>query len=322
MVDLLDFASDGRWRPVGILDERLTVGRLLDNVPILGRIGDYRQVMSGLALRGIRPHRILITAAADRVGQAALHRLHGQAGADGVTVTDIFGLLGFGGPQAMIADEGGLAPAGCPELGQTGYAAGKRLFDILVSLAVLVATAPLLALAALALRGSIGSPVLFHQLRGGRGGRAFLMVKFRTMREAYGADGRLLADELRTPWLGRMMRRSRSDELPQLWNVLIGNMSIVGPRPLFARSWRSCRTGVPSVRRSGRGSPAGRRCMAGSSSTCLQRRRSTPGTCGMPPWPWTARILLLTVRMVIRGESRRRRALARVQAAHAAVGSG
>ena len=205
---------------------------------------------------------------------------------------------------------------------QTGYAASKRLFDIVVSLAVLVATAPLLALAALALRGSIGSPVLFHQLRGGRGGRAFLMVKFRTMREAYGADGRLLADELRTPWLGRMMRRSRFDELPQLWNVLIGNMSIVGPRPLV-------RSELAQLPDGGAERSSVRPGITGWAQVHGGQLLDLPSKAALDAWyvrhaslALDARILLLTVRMVLRGESLDERALARVQAAQAAVGSG
>ena len=111
---------------------------------------------------------------------------------------------------------------------------GRRGLDIAVSAAVLSITAPVIAAIALALRSGVGTPVLFYQVRGGRRGQPFVMIKFRTMAENYDAAGRLVPDAERTPWIGHLLRRTRLDELPQLWNVLTGSMSIVGPRPLVA----------------------------------------------------------------------------------------
>ncbi|GAB2457588.1 sugar transferase [Comamonas humi] len=109
----------------------------------------------------------------------------------------------------------------------------KRLFDILVSaLALLALAIPLLVLAAL-VRRRLGSPVLFRQQRPGLRGRPFEMAKFRTMTDARGADGQLLPDAERLTPFGRFLRASSLDELPELWNVLKGDMSLVGPRPLL-----------------------------------------------------------------------------------------
>ncbi len=108
----------------------------------------------------------------------------------------------------------------------------KRSFDILVSLVLLSLLALPLALVAVVVRVRMGSPVLFRQLRPGRDGRLFELVKFRTMREEY-ADGQPLPDHARTTRLGRMLRATSVDELPELWNVLRGDMSLVGPRPLL-----------------------------------------------------------------------------------------
>ena len=109
----------------------------------------------------------------------------------------------------------------------------KRLFDFLVALlALLLLALPLLVLALL-VRRKLGSPVFFRQVRPGLHGQPFEMVKFRTMTDARGADGALLPDAVRLTPFGRFLRASSLDELPELWNVLKGEMSLVGPRPLL-----------------------------------------------------------------------------------------
>lgn len=109
----------------------------------------------------------------------------------------------------------------------------KRVFDVVVAgLALIVFALPLLVLV-LVVRQKIGSPVLFRQVRPGLGGKPFEMVKFRTMTDARGADGELLPDAERLLPIGRLMRATSLDELPELWNVLKGDMSLVGPRPLL-----------------------------------------------------------------------------------------
>ena len=109
----------------------------------------------------------------------------------------------------------------------------KRLFDMVVAAAALVAGAPLLLAVALAVRLGLGGPVLFVQERPGLHGRPFKIIKFRTMRDAIDAGGRPLPDEARLTRLGRLLRATSLDELPELWNVLRGEMSLVGPRPLL-----------------------------------------------------------------------------------------
>ena len=109
----------------------------------------------------------------------------------------------------------------------------KRPFDVLAAaIALLVLALPLLALAWL-IRRKLGSPVLFRQVRPGLHGKPFTMVKFRTMTDERSPDGALLPDAQRLTPFGRFLRASSLDELPELWNVLRGDMSLVGPRPLL-----------------------------------------------------------------------------------------
>lgn len=111
----------------------------------------------------------------------------------------------------------------------------KRAFDASAATAGLVATAPLLAASAVAVRASMGSPVLFRQKRPGFGGRTFRVFKFRTMSDARNERGELLSDAERLTRVGRLLRHTSIDELPQLWNVVRGEMSLVGPRPLLVQ---------------------------------------------------------------------------------------
>jgi sugar transferase EpsL len=109
----------------------------------------------------------------------------------------------------------------------------KRLFDILTSTVALALLSPVLLGLAVTIRWKLGAPVLFRQQRSGLGGRPFWLLKFRTMTDARDAHGRLLSDTERLTKLGRFLRSTSLDELPELFNVLKGDMSLVGPRPLL-----------------------------------------------------------------------------------------
>ncbi len=109
----------------------------------------------------------------------------------------------------------------------------KRLFDLLTAGLLLVLLSPLLAVLALLVRAAHGTPVLFRQQRPGYKGRPFTLYKFRTMTNRTGPDGNLLPDAERLTRLGRFLRAASLDELPELFNVLRGEMSLVGPRPLL-----------------------------------------------------------------------------------------
>lgn len=111
----------------------------------------------------------------------------------------------------------------------------KRAFDVAVSATALVALSPVLAGVALAVRRAHGSPVLFRQKRTGRGGEPFDIFKFRTMTDERDGNGKLLPDKARLTKLGKWLRETSIDELPELLNVLRGEMSLVGPRPLLHR---------------------------------------------------------------------------------------
>lgn len=109
----------------------------------------------------------------------------------------------------------------------------KRLLDIVISLTALVVLSPILLVVAILVRCKLGSPIIFHQQRPGYNEEIFKLCKFRTMTDERDENGELLPDAVRLTKFGRMLRATSLDELPELWNILKGDMSLIGPRPLL-----------------------------------------------------------------------------------------
>ena len=111
----------------------------------------------------------------------------------------------------------------------------KRLLDIVISGVALILLSPILLIVAVLVRIKLGSPVIFHQKRPGQNEKIFTLCKFRTMTDERDEKGNLLPDEVRLTSFGKMLRSTSLDELPELWNILKGDMSIIGPRPLLVK---------------------------------------------------------------------------------------
>jgi colanic acid biosynthesis glycosyl transferase WcaI len=216
-------------RVVGIIDDvGDRCGRYLNNALVLGHARDLEHVLIDLAVQGVHPAKLIVTCPPGEVmeeAKAAMEfaRLH-------------HGLL----IEYLPAVVGVRTSAPVPTKELRGYAAQayfrlRRLVDLIVSAAAFVVLAPVFAIIALAVLLDVGSPLLFRQIRPGRFMRPFTLYKFRTMRLAHGDTGAVLPDRKRISATGRFLRRARLDELPQLYNVLVGDMSLIGPRPLLPR---------------------------------------------------------------------------------------
>jgi lipopolysaccharide/colanic/teichoic acid biosynthesis glycosyltransferase len=178
-----------------------------------------------------------------------------------------------------------------------------RAADVIVSLLALVACGPILMLLAAAIWMSMGRPILFAQLRSGRNGNPFKMVKFRSMTDARDFEGVLLPDTDRTTPLGRFLRRSRLDELPEFWNVLTGRMSLIGPRPILPDTIAAL--GADGVRRG-----AVRPGLTGWAQICGNSSLSNTDKLALDLWYIEHRslkldfiILLGTIKLMIFGEA-------------------
>lgn len=111
----------------------------------------------------------------------------------------------------------------------------KRMLDFTISLIAICVLAPVMLVISLLVRIMLGSPVIFKQQRPGKNGKVFLLYKFRTMTDKKDKDGELLPDEVRLTRFGKLLRSTSLDELPELWNIVKGDMSFVGPRPLLVQ---------------------------------------------------------------------------------------
>jgi lipopolysaccharide/colanic/teichoic acid biosynthesis glycosyltransferase len=179
---------------------------------------------------------------------------------------------------------------------------GKRALDVLLATCGLLAFSPILAISALLIRITMGPPVLFRQSRPGRGGRPFEIIKFRTMTDQRGPDGQLAPGRDRVTRVGALLRRTSLDELPELWNVLRGEMSIVGPRPLLME-FLAYYTPDQLRRHDVRPGLTGWAQIHGRRSVEMQERIALD-VWYVDHWSWRldARIMLATIGMVLRGE--------------------
>src|SRR5512144_1913800 len=196
-----------------------------------------------------------------------------------------------------------------PLIGRWGDIRFRRIIDRLVCAAALIAVLPLMGAIAALVLVDIGRPVIFRQVRPGRHMRPFTLYKFRTMRDVDERTGLQLCDNERTSFVGRLLRRFRLDELPQLYNVLIGDMALIGPRPLLPRDLPK---GPAAVERA-----ALRPGITGWAQVCGGQQLNVMEKMALDCWyarhasaAVDARIVVLTIKMMIWGEHIDRRKVA------------
>ena len=182
------------------------------------------------------------------------------------------------------------------------YQVVKRIVDFSIAGIALVLLAPLMALVALVIRCSMGKPVLFRQVRPGLNEKLFTCWKFRTMREERDAEGKILSDSQRLTPLGLFFRRTSLDELPQLWNIVRGDMSLVGPRPLLAQ-YLAYYTAEEKRRHLTRPGLTGWAQIHGRNYLSFQKRLAMDAWyVDHVSWRLDVRILLATVWLVLTGK--------------------
>ncbi len=242
----IDSLASNRIAVAGLLDEQAVMkGRLLHQNEVLGQPQDLSQILAVLNIHGIMVRRVVITTPFKDLSKASRDELL-KLERSNIIELDLFEeRLGFADsrPETLTDKGTGITPGRLS--GQVpeddgddfslnrGYLATKRFLDIVGSLSLIFALSPVALVLSLLVALDVGFPLTFWQERPGRGGRPFRVYKFRTMHPAHDESGKRIPDEQRQSGLGRFIRRTRLDELPQLFNILTGEMSFVGPRPLL-----------------------------------------------------------------------------------------
>lgn len=225
---------DGRMEIVGLLSAAgRHHGRLLRSRKILGPPESVHDVLHDLGVHGIFVDRLVIATSASDLSEDAQAALADLTRSGKIRVEYL-------APHYGLGDHSGAAKEKKPDAADddlvvhlNAYLRWKRLLDAAVALVCLVGFLPVMILVGIVVLLDSGGPVIFWQQRPGAGGRPIKVLKFRTMGPARDAAGRALSDAERVSEVGRLLRRLRLDELPQILNVLSGDMSFVGPRPLL-----------------------------------------------------------------------------------------
>ena len=217
---------------IAVLDEATSmIGRALAGVQVVGSADELDSIIKEFAIHGVKTNRVVIAGEPNLLRPAVLEEVDRICATHQITLSFL--------PQMMGLTERKLASARQPLLPVTAsvpvrsYFFIKRWIDVLGSLALIILFSPILVIAAVLVRLDVGSPVVFWQERVGWKRRSFLIYKFRTLHAPFDSEGTPTQEGRRPSAIGRFLRTTRIDELPQLFNVLLGDMSLVGPRPLL-----------------------------------------------------------------------------------------
>ncbi len=238
VLSLLARENAARSEVVGLVAGRYLTGRTLDGIPLMGGVEEIKFILAGLESRGLKPDRIIITSPHDELGLEQVDKLRQEAALANISVDDLPDLIRLTSESKITRKEPqSRTVADVPSTKQKvpSYHVVRRLGDVLCSGITLAFLSPLMAILIIAVRVMAGPPVWFDQRRQGRNMKDFMLHKFRTMLDPITPDGRPLSDDERVTAIGKFLRHTRLDELPQLWNVFVGHMAIIGPRPLLPR---------------------------------------------------------------------------------------
>ena len=231
LISILNAYAPNRQAVVAVLDENSgAIGRAVGGVQVLGTSQELDAIVGEFSVHGVHIGRVILAGDEELLSSAALHDVERVCKKHHLELSYLPRMLGLtesvrGELNVVAATEA--APV--PHL----YMHLKRSIDIVGSLALMLLLLPLLALATLLVLIDVGSPSLFWQERTGWRGRPFLIYKYRTLRAPFDSEGRPSLSDRQLSSIGRFLRATRIDELPQLINVLFGDMSLIGPRPLL-----------------------------------------------------------------------------------------
>jgi lipopolysaccharide/colanic/teichoic acid biosynthesis glycosyltransferase len=316
VIKFLRTQMPARWRVVALLDEQTRwIGRSVNGVQVFGPPAQLEAVVDEFVTHGIRTDRVVIASGAVGVSPAVLAGIQdvcARRDLDLAFVPDFFPLSSSDYSNLSvhrIADRPS-GSAGRPVIPISPYFRFKGIIDAFAAAVLLFLFMPLLLVAAVVAVLDVGSPVLFWQQRVGRDGRELQIYKLRTLRPLFDQSGRKIAEEERLSWIGRLLRDTRIDEMPQLLNVLIGDMSLIGPRPLLSHDQPPNSAGRLSVRP---GLTGWAQVNGGGKLSATEKDALDLWYIGNASPLLDLRILGMTLLSFLRGDRRSEKALAQAQ---------
>jgi lipopolysaccharide/colanic/teichoic acid biosynthesis glycosyltransferase len=250
LLSVKEFASR-RVQVAGLLVEEPKMrGRTIQQTPILGTVEELKDILRSLEVHGLAVDRIVVATAPDRLQPRALETLLEAERSSSIVVQFLSEQLGFEdsferapvlsgksrdsvpGQKALVRF-GNVGDIGGANSRHRSFLLRKRIVDLVGATLLTIMLAPVVLVVAFVVSLDVGFPLLFWQQRPGLYGRPFKLYKFRTMRAAHDKHKKRIPDDKRSSTIGQLLRRTRLDELPQLYNVLVGDMSLIGPRPLL-----------------------------------------------------------------------------------------
>lgn len=306
------FASGGQ-RVIALLDEdpNLT-GRSLCGVRVFGPPAHLDLLIDEFAVHGVNTDRVLVGGGPESLSKEALQEIRRVCGRREVELSFVSDSFGFGSAKrARRSGNGAFPRATGPQLSTrvvcAPYFRNKRFVESALAAVLIVALLPFLALGAVLALLDVGQPILFWQRRIGLGGRPIQLFKLRTLKHAFDRNGRLVSEQERLSPVGRLLRQTRIDELPQLLSVLAGDMALIGPRPLLPED----QPADPSVRLMIRPGISGWAQVNGGTLLTPEEKETLDAWYVRHASLWLdARIMLMTIRSLIRGDRRSEDALA------------
>ena len=238
-IRFLEAFASGQLRAIAVLDrDPRSIGRSIDGIPVIGPPAHLQSVIEEFAVHGLRTNRVVVGGETDILPDEDLREIQRVCAQQNIDLEFVPRLFGLSPTNALeqLARAGIQFPATAASASPFTlpyYFRLKRFIDFFAALVMIIVLSPLWILVAFLAFLDVGSPILFWQQRTGQNGCNFLLHKIRTLRPPFDWRGQTVREEQRLSWFGRLLRETRLDELPQLVNVLVGDMSMIGPRPLL-----------------------------------------------------------------------------------------
>jgi lipopolysaccharide/colanic/teichoic acid biosynthesis glycosyltransferase len=234
-IKLVRSYSPHRHRVIAVVDDEHSLfGRRVVGVPVVSNIAHIKRIIEEFEVHGICVDRIIVGGGDDLLSGDALAEVRDVCGRHNIELQFVPHLIGLDVFKTKPNSPAAPAPKKATSFANLPrYHHVKRIIDFVLSAAALIVLSPMIAVVSLLVLIDVGSPVVFWQQRVGRGGSSFFLYKFRTLHPPFDRQGQAVSEDNRLSWIGRFLRNGRFDELPQLFNVLVGEMSLIGPRPLL-----------------------------------------------------------------------------------------